>query len=153
MVTITHGITDDNLHELYSHPSIQKISHDHRGANPIIHPMVSYYSAFKGAEFMGAYMVIRLSPIDYEAHMLLLPKATKLQREFGYMFLESMFEQTDSVPTIIIDGMETAKNHVTKMGFKLEGIKREAFQQNGIKKDAYMYGLLKSEFKERKWEA
>lgn len=92
-------------------------------------------------------MVVYISKMELEAHMLLLPKAIKYSRELTTLMAKILFKKVDRISTVIIDGMNTAKNHVEKVGFMLEGIKRECFMVGGIKKDAYIYGLLKSEFK------
>lgn len=147
MIKIYEGISQENKWELYSDESMRKLSHDHFELRHICHPMVKYYSVFSYGEFMGAYMVIESSPIDFEAHMMLLPKIGVYQRKATRMMADILFEKTDRITTVIIDGMETAKNHVKKIGFKLEGIKRESFQVNGVKKDGYIYGLLKTDLK------
>ena len=146
MIKITKGVAKENIEMVYSHHSMQKIKHDHAELGYIDHPMVDYYSCFIDDEFVGCYIVAKISPIDYEVHMLLLPTEVKRHRELGLKMATILFEETDRISTIIIDGMNSAKNYVKKLGFKLEGVKREAFEQNCIKKDAYLYGLLKKDF-------
>lgn len=153
MIRIELGISPEQIEEVYSHASIQKLKHDHAELIYIDHPLVKYYSAFVGDEFVGCYLVAELSPIDFEAHMLLLPNSVPYYRVLTSMMADILFKQTDRITVIIIEGMKSAMNHITKIGFGHEGIKKEAFQVNGIKKDAHIFGLLKSEWEGHTWVA
>lgn len=145
MVKVTLGITDEHLNEVYSHPSIQKLKTDHSDLSPIIHPLVSYYSAWNNSVFVGAFLVIKNTPIDSEIHIFLLPKSIRVYRDLCKAVILEELKNSNRITAKIFSDMHSIENMVKKIGFKYEGKIREMFMQNGVKKDVLIYGLLKSE--------
>lgn len=147
MVAVIEGITQDHLQEVYSDPYIARVGHDHRSAAPIIHPNVTYLSAFVGGKFVGAFMAIKQSAVELELHSLLKKTAVLHCRELGYQFLRWAFAKPIlRVTAYIIEGLEAARNYCLKLGFKDEGRRRHACVQKGVVKDVYILGLLREEW-------
>ena len=67
MPTVTVGITQEHLSDVYSDPYITKVGHDHRASAPINHPNVTYLSAWVGDTFAGAFMAIKFSALEIES--------------------------------------------------------------------------------------
>lgn len=148
MVEVTLGITDDHLAEVYAHPSMRRLKTDHAELSPIIHPLVRYYSAWNNGEFVGAFMVVKNTPLDSEIHILLFPKAAIVYRDLCKIIIDETLKESNRVTAKIFSDLYSTINLVQKLGFTYEGRIREMFEQNGIKKDVFIYGLLKSEWEE-----
>jgi hypothetical protein len=147
LATVTEGITQEHLQEVYADPYIARVSHDHSPAEPILHSTATYLSAWVGNVFAGAFLAIRFSPVELELHALLKKSALPHSRELGQKFLEWAFSHSIlRVTTHIIEGLETAKNFCLKLGFKEEGRLRHACVQGGIIKDVYCLGMLREEW-------
>lgn len=148
MLAVTEGITQEHLQEVYSDSYIARVGHDHRAAAPIIHPNVTYLSAWVGGKFVGAFMAIRQSAIELELHALLKKSAVFHSRELGHEFLVWAFAKPIiRVTAYVIEGLEAARNYCLKLGFKEEGRRRHACVQNGVVKDVYILGLLREEWR------
>ena len=148
MVEVTLGITAEHMEEVYSHPSIQKLKTDHSELSPIYNPLVSYYSAWNDGVFVGAFLVVKNTPLDSEIHILLFPSSVRVYRDLCKIVIMESLKNSNRVTAKVFSDLHSIVNLVKKLGFKYEGRIREMFLQNGIKKDVLIYGLLKSE-----WEA
>ncbi|MOA45809.1 hypothetical protein D3C78_1682460 [compost metagenome] len=115
---------------------------------PIAHPLVTYLSAFHGDEFIGAYLVVRFSDCEYEAHSLLMRKATPYSRKIGELLIEWVFGHQGvlRLTGYVREGIQTAVNHCLKMGFKYEGFRRDALLVNGEPKGIHVLGLTRKEW-------
>ncbi len=149
LVSVTESITDEHLLEVYADPYINKVGHDHRPAAPIIHPNVTYLSAWIGKTFAGAFMVIKQSAVELELHSLLKKSSLKESRALGLACIAWAFSHPVvlRVTAYIIEGLEAAKNYCLKLGFKQEGCRRCACVQGGIVKDVYMLGMTRQEWR------
>jgi len=148
LVSVTESITDEHLLEVYADPYINKIGHDHRPAAPIIHPNVTYLSAWIGSTFAGAFMVIKQSAVELELHSLLKKSSIKESRKLAAKCLAWAFAHPILRVTVyIIEGLEAAKNFALKLGFKNEGCRRCACVQGGIVKDVYVLGMTRQEWR------
>lgn len=148
MVSLEEGISVQHLMALYADPFIARIGDDGMQVEPIAHPLVAYLSAFVGEEFVGAYLVVRFSDTEYEAHSLLLKKATRYSRMLGELLIEWVFSH-DKVLRLtgyIRDGIPTAINHCLKMGFQYEGFRRDALLVKGEPKGIHILGLTRKEW-------
>jgi len=142
---LTEGARAEDLRALYADPYIARVGHDHRPAAPIAHPQVVYLSAWVAGRFAGAFLAIR-GAVDYELHALLYRWARPWSRELGKACIRWAFSHPiQRVSVQIVEGLETVRNYCLKLGFKPEGIKRQACMQNGVPKDIYMLGMLRSE--------
>lgn len=148
MVSLEEGISVKNLMALYADPFIARIADDGMEFAPIDHPLVTYLSAFHGDEFVGAYIVVRFSDCEYEAHSLLMKKATRYSRLLGELLIEWVFshDQVLRLTGYIREGIHTAVNHCLKMGFQLEGFRRDALLVNGEPKGIHVLGLTRKEW-------
>jgi hypothetical protein len=142
----------DELKELiniYSDPYIKQISHDHREANIVVHPNVTYLAAKINNEIVGAFLTIKINPTDIELHSLLTKKAIKHSRELGNLCIDwaFSFKEVQRVTANIFQGLEKAKNYCLKLGFIYEGTKRHAFLKDGKMVDMYILGITRKERK------
>jgi len=144
---VTLGISQQHLLEVYQDPYIARVGHDHRPAAPIDHPNATYLSAWVGDSFAGAFLVIKQSAVELELHALLKKSALKQSRDLGLACLAWAFAQPIlRVTAYIIEGLEAVKNYCLKLGFKLEGCRRNACVQNGVVKDVYVLGMTRQEW-------
>lgn len=152
MITLTEGITEENLHALYADPFMARIGDDGMGVEPIYHPLVKYLSAFVDGEFVGAYLVIEFSHTEYEAHSLLQKKATRYSRRIGRLLIEWTFAHDDinRLTGYVREGLQSAVNHCLKMGFKYEGFRRDALLVNGEPKGIHVLGITRRDWSESK---
>lgn len=149
MPTVTVGITQEHLSDVYSDPYITKVGHDHRASAPINHPNVTYLSAWVGDTFAGAFMAIKFSDLEIEWHSFLKKTSIPYSRALGLSFLDWAFTANPiaRVTAYIIQGLETAKNYGLKLGMKYEGCRRNACLQNGVLKDIYILGITREEWR------
>ena len=149
MPTVTVGITQEHLSDVYSDPYITKVGHDHRASAPINHPNVTYLSAWVGDTFAGAFMAIKFSALEIEWHSFLKKTSIPYSRALGKSFLDWAFTTNPitRVTAYIIQGFETAKNYGLKLGMKYEGCRRNACLQNGVLKDVYILGITREEWR------
>lgn len=148
-ISVSEGITEENLMDVYSDPYIAKIGHDHRPAAPIVHPLVTYLTASIGGKFAGAFMAIQQTSVELELHSLLKKSALSHSRLLGREFLRWAFESRPilRVTAYIIEGLESAKNYCLKLGMKLEGFRRDACVQNGVVKGLYILGMTRQDWR------
>ena len=145
---VKEHITDEQLFEVYADPYITKIGHDHRPASPIHHPQVKYLSAWIDNTFAGAFMAITFSSLELELHSLLKKASLPYSRELGLRFLDWAFTQhsIERVTAYIIEGLTSAKNYCMKLGFTLEGCRRDACMQDGKLKSVYVLGMTRKDW-------
>lgn len=148
MLALTVGVTQDNLNKVYSDPYItSRISHEDRAPEPVIHPLVTYLSAWVNNIFAGCFMVIKYTEIEYEVHSLLFREYLSVSRDLATMFIEWCFSHPiERLTAYIIDGLNTAINFCLKLGFKREGARRNACKQNGQLKDVIILGLTREDW-------
>lgn len=148
MVSVSEGITEGQLKQVYADPYIRRVGHDHRAAAPIYHPLVTYYSAYVGSEFVGAFMAIRDTAVELSLHALLHKSAIQHSRELGREFLRLVWQQPAilRVTAYIISGLESAKNYCLKLGFQYEGCRRCACLQGGIVRDVHILGMTREDW-------
>lgn len=148
MLRLTEGISPENLAFLYLDPLIARTGDDYSKACPVFHPLAVYLSAWVGDLFVGAYLVIRFSDTEYEAHSFLRATATKHSRALGKLLLEWVFANPGvlRLTGYIREGLESARNHCLKMGFSLEGFRRDALLLNGKPCGIYVMGITKNEW-------
>jgi len=141
-------ITEENLNSIYSDDYIVKaIKQDNRDFKPVNHPLATYYSAFIDNIFIGAFLHIQHSINEVELHSLLKKSAIKYSRELGNMIIKKTFEDKNitRITANIISTIKTALNYCLILGFKTEGIKRNACYKNGILTDIFIMGIIKSD--------
>lgn len=148
MISLTAGISDEDLATLYADPLIARIGDDGRPAAPVTHPLVTYLSARVDGEFVGAYIVVKFTRFEYEAHSLLMRSATRHSREIGAMLLRWVFSHPSvlRLTGYVRDGIQSAINHCLKMGFTYEGFRRHALLVNGEPKGIHVLGITREEW-------
>lgn len=142
-------LTDrDALAALYRDPYIARVGHDHRQAEPIDHPAASYLGAYADDQLQGAFLVIESGFIELDLHALLTRRALPRCREFGRMCLSWAFghAHVQRVTAYVIEGLEQAKNYCLKLGFQLEGLRRDACQQAGRLLGVHVLGMTRRDW-------
>lgn len=148
-LTLSTKITEHQLKELYSDPYIINASkEDNEDFEPIIHPLVTYYGTFVNNVFKGAFLHIKYDTHEIEIHSLLKKDILKYSRDFGTLMLKEIFrdKKIQRATSFLANDMNTVKNYLVKMGFKLEGLKRKAIFKNNEFKDVCMYGITRDEW-------
>lgn len=147
-IKITEGITEEHLADIYSDPYILRVGHDHRPAGYIDHPMVKYLSSWVDGAFAGAFMIVKVNQVEWDAHALLKKSSLRYSRDIGTKCAEWIFSHAEvlRITAYVIEGLESARNYCMRLGFKLEGERRSAFVVNGRPKKVYILGLLRSEW-------
>lgn len=148
VVKLTVGITAEHLEQVYTDPYIIGIAPDGRALAPVNHPLATYLSAWVDGRFVGAFLSIRYTEHEIESHALLTKQALKHSRKLGGMFLDWAFNQgVMRVTAHIYDYLDTAKNYCLKLGFRLEGLRRNAAKKNGKAVGVYMLGITNQEWR------
>lgn len=139
-----------SLLDIYSDPYIQRISHDHRPAIIVSSPNATYLAAKIDGVIVGAFLAIRENTTDINFHALLTKQAIHKSRELGKLCIDWAFAHNEvlRITGVIMQGLESAKNYALKLGFKLEGVKRDAFLKDGIPKNLYILGITRKEWSE-----
>lgn len=147
-IALKEGITTEHLGQIYADPYITKVGHDHRPAAPIQHPLVTYLSAFVNGKFAGAFIAIQQTAIEIDLHALLKKEFVRYSRMLGAELLRWSFDkkQTMRVTAYIIEGLESAKNYCIKLGFKMEGFRRDACMQDGNLKGVHILGMTRRDW-------
>ena len=147
-VQLKVGITDEQLNEVYADPYITRIAPDDWSMAPVIHPLVTYLSAFVNGRFVGAFLAIRYTQHEIEWHSLLMKSALKQSRQLGNLFLTWAFQQgVMRVTAHIYEYLTTAKNYGSKLGLQEEGFRRCAAVKNGKAVGVYMLGITRQEWR------
>lgn len=142
-------LTDQSAIEgLYADPYIARVGHDHRPASPIVHPDCHYLGAYRDSELMGAFLIIESGWVEWDVHALLKREALRWSRDFGAMCLARMFENRSlaRVTAQVIEGLESAKNYCLRLGFRLEGFRRDALMVGGKLRGVYVLGMTRRDW-------
>ena len=151
---ITEGITAEHLIEVYADPYVQALSHDYGAAAPINHPLVTYLSAWADGDFAGAFMAIEYSDTETELHALLLRRALKHSRDLGRDCINWSFNDSPIVQRVtayVFESMLTARNYCLRLGFQIEGFRRQAFSYRGAPEGVWVLGMTRSEWEAKSW--
>lgn len=136
------------LGEIYADPYVAKVGHDHRAAEPIVHPAAKYFGAYIDGELCGAFLVIDSGFIEVDVHALLRRSALRESRQLGRMCIDKIFENTEihRVTAYVIQGLKTAYNYCIRLGFVDEGMRRNACMKGGKLLGVHVLGLTRSDW-------
>jgi len=148
MLSLSPLTDESTLRRVYADPYIARVGHDHRPAAPVIHPECHYLGAYRNDELMGAFLIVESGWIEWDVHALLHRKAIRWARDFGTMCLARIFENPMvwRVTAQVIEGLESAKNYCIKLGFKLEGFRRQALMVGGKLRGVHMLGITRHDW-------
>lgn len=148
MLQLTEGITSWHLSQVYSDPYIVRaISHDHRPAGPVHHPIATYLSAFLDGRFLGAFLAIRYSHCEMELHSLMHRDAVRQSRDACRLAIQWCFDRgVERITAYVIDGLDKAANFCRRLGFVDEGRRRNACMKNGHLTDVLILGLTRQDW-------
>lgn len=148
-----HPLIDlGQLGSIYRDPYVSRVGHDHRAAEPIIHPNANYLGAYVDGELVGAFLLIESGFIETDLHALLTIRALEHSRELGRLCIDAAFSDPNiqRVTAYVIEGLTTARNYCLKLGFQFEGIRRNACMQNGELLGVHILGMIRKEWEESK---
>lgn len=148
MHCVTEGITEEHLKEIYSDSYITKVGNDNRPASPVSHPLVTYLSAWTNNVFSGAFLIVKYSDFEYELHSLLKRAYATESRELGKKCIAWAFSHQSvlRVTAYVTEELKTVINFCKKIGFKHEGIRRDACVKNGHVLDVHILGITRKEW-------
>lgn len=128
-----------------------KIEQNGRGAEYIDHPLLSYWGAYIDGGLVGVFTLIRFTDIEREVHAALLRKALPHSRELGRLFLDRVFAdpQVLRATAHVIGSLTSAVNYCLRLGFQIEGVRRDACVQKTRVLPIVTLGLLRREWLER----
>lgn len=151
-LALEHVQNLDTLTGLFKDPYIAKIGHDHRALAPIQHPHVKYLSAKLDGQQVGAFMIVESGFVEIDIHAMLSKQAIEYSRDFGRLCLIWAFAQKhiNRVTAYIIEGLGSAKNYCLKLGFKNEGMRREACLKNGRLVGVHVLGMTRRDWEQAK---
>lgn len=141
-----------SLNDLFSDPYIARIGHDHRSLAPIDHPHVKYLSARLNCQQVGAFMVIESGFVEVDLHAMLSRAALPYSRDLGRLCLVWAFahKHIHRVTAYVMEGLSSAKNYCIKLGFKNEGMRRDACMKNGELVGVHILGMTRQDWREAK---
>lgn len=136
------------LQAIYADPYVSRVGHDHRQAEPILHPNARYLGAYIDGQLSGAFLLIDSGFIEVDTHALLQKKALKHSRELGMLCINKVFENAEiqRVTAYVIQGLQSAYNYCIKIGFRDEGLRRDACKQNGKLLGVHVLGITRSDW-------
>ena len=106
------------------------------------HPAIKYLLCKVDGRSVGFFVVAAGSAIDWEAHVCLSKLAIPYGRQFGSMVIEWIWKQGAiriTVPTI----KTSTVNFCKRLGFDVEGVRRNGAMIDGTLHDVTFLGLLK----------
>ena len=147
-VSLTEGITEENLQRVYSDPFIARAGHDHREFAPIQHPQAKYLSAFVGGKFVGAFLAIRTTALNLDLHILLFRDSVKHSRALGHACLRWAFSQegVQRVTAPVFEDLQTAINYCLKFGLVKEGFIRNSVMRGGKLQGVHILGMTREDW-------
>lgn len=146
-------LTDQStLSALYRDPYISRVGHDHRPAEPIEHDAVRYLGARVDGDLVGAFLIVESGFIELDLHALLTRRALPHSRALGRLCLDDAFSNPEikRVTAYVIEGLSAARNYCLKLGFKTEGLRRNACSWHGRLVGVHILGMTRKEWEESK---
>lgn len=128
-----------------------RLAHDDRAPGHIDHPAVSYFGAWVNGELKGVFICIRVTSCDVEVHAALKREAMPLGRAFGRMLLQRLFADPRllRVTAHVLASLPTAVNYCRKLGFSVEGVRRDACLQKTSPVAVITLGCRRADFAEQ----
>ena len=138
------------IQRLYQEPEFKVIAHDHRGAEPVLHPKAQYLGAYVDGALAGLFLVIRSSALEVDLHVLILQKFIRQARDLGRDCLNWVFadRSIQRATAYVMEGRDSTINYTKKLGFRHEGMRRCACSINGRLIGVHTMGLTRTD-----WEA
>jgi hypothetical protein len=137
------------LHDPWIKP---KITRDGREPGFIDHPLVSYFGAYVDDRLLGVFVHIQFTEIEVEVHVALLREALPHSRKLAGLFLDRVFTdpKVTRATAHAIGSLKSAVNFGKKLGFEVEGIRRDACYQNNRLLPVVTLGLLREDWRRRR---
>lgn len=135
------------INYIYANDFIKnRIHQDGLSLRYIEDPSIRYLKASIDGEDCGFFLT-RVGMPDFEAHVCLLPRATLQSRQLGHLFIAWCFSHGAHRLTAPVSSMNrSVVNYCKRLGFEIEGIKKEAINSNGVFYDEFIMGLTKDSY-------
>jgi hypothetical protein len=113
-----------------------------------VHPQVRYLGALVDGDLVGAFLIIESGFIELDLHALLTRRALPHSRALGRLCLEHAFNDPaiERVTAYVIEGLTSARNYCLKLGFKTEGLRRNACRRHGHLVGVHILGMTRNEW-------
>lgn len=152
MLTVQPLSDPDIIHQIVTDPWIaDRLRHDGREPGYIDHPALTYHGAYIGGILAGVFLAIRVSPWETEVHAALLKRAIPYSRDLGALFLAHLWRDPKllRISAPVMEALPSAGNYCLKLGFELEGFKRDAVVIGGVQCGVYQLGLTRNDWRRR----
>lgn len=125
-----------------------KLRHGDREPGYIDHPLLDYFGAYVGGDFVGVFTAIDFSSWEVEVHAALLRRALPHSRALGRMFLDQLFRRPElqRVTAHVLGDLLTAANYCRRLGFVDEGARRNAVVKEGRVLPVLTLGMTRSDW-------
>jgi hypothetical protein len=139
------GAIERILHDPWIKP---KITRDGQEPGFIDHPLVNYFGAYVDGRLLGVFVHIQFTEIEVEVHVALLREALPHSRKLASLFIDEVFAdpKVTRATAHAIGSLKSAVNFGKKIGFALEGVRRDACIQDGQLLSVITLGLLRCEW-------
>ena len=132
----------ESIEKILSHPDMVCDFDDE-----IVLPHVTYQGAYVNNELVGIFRLKDNAMIDCEIHFAMIKKAIEYQRQFCLLCIDYVFGLGyERITVSATDYARKMVNLALKIGFILEGKKRNNCIYNGAFYDEYIFGMLKSDW-------
>ncbi len=140
----------DVISALYEAPEFQVVAHDHRGAEPVFAPFAKYLGAYVDGKLAGLFLILESGFIEVDLHAFILRRFVRQARDLGraclaYVFADGVIQRATAY---VIDGLDSAVNYCLKLGFKREGVRRDACLKGGVLRPVHVLCITRAD-----WEA
>lgn len=148
MIEIREGLDLESLAFIYMQPEIKKTGYDGNPAYPVFGENCTYLGCFVNEDLLGAYLMVRCSDYEFDVHSLILDRGLYFSRHFCELMLEWTFRHTQilRLSGYVVEDLLTMRNHAMKMGFELEGFRRDALMIDGKPKGLHVLGITRKDW-------
>lgn len=137
------------VNSVFKHPQIAPlIAHDYREPGFILHPAARYLAARVGDALAGCFLLIDTDDLEVEMHAAILPAYVAHSRTLGRACLAHIFRdpRVQRVSAPVMADLPTARNYGLKLGFRIEGTRRNACQKRGRLIDVHALAITRQDW-------
>lgn len=151
MLSLARLTSEEDIRAVYADPGVLRVGHDHRTAGPVFHPEAHYLGAAVDGKPCGGFLIIESGWVEWDVHALLHGWAWRHFREFGRMCIAHCFNVCADLQRLtaqVLGSLTSARNYCIKLGFTVEGFRRDAVRVAGAPMGVWVLGITR-----RDWEA
>lgn len=123
-----------------------RLTHDDGGIDYCDHPDVEWLGAYVNGRMVGVFLLIR-DGVEMDLHAAILKRYRAHARTLGRLCLNHVFTDPGILRATawVSEALPDARNYVQRLGFTLEGFRRDCLAIGGKPYGAYLFGMLRSE--------